>query len=468
MKKLFFVSIVVLFAFICCLPAESAAVANSALMREESGENYELLAVSDPDLSVSAEELVFDFTIAQPEYNFGAPVGQVAANYTMQNAGMDKTVTMGFPLVSSIESFNSAGSVNVISNGESADFEVRYLTYNDDLDIGDLGFTDILGDVNNRFAGYGEAVGYLYSFDPGNFTRDERFNVSFKIPEGSLVINKEFNGITYGERDGYYNISFMTWSSSIHTETVSFFTIGADIEELYLYSCNNKEKNKQAYDVSLCERTVIKVDDYIKAIPLSTMDDADAYATDEEELFLLRAAYLHNLQANNGAIADYYQLSGIESNPSLILLIYTVELQPGENTLSVTYPISNGGYNDYYKPSKFDYHYISNPAKGWASFGTLTVRVLPGEMNPYVIDSSLAFVKQEDGSYLYVGEGVPENNISFTICASESPVYHLPVNHSSLWYIITIGGIVAGGLAAAAAIVLLIVFLKKKRGKKTA
>ena len=97
---------------------------------------------------------------------------------------------------------------------------------------------------------------------------------------------------------------------------------------------------------------------------------------------------------------------------------YTIEVGPGETvTNAVTapaYPAIDGKYENPLQK----YTYLLSPASLWKKFGTLDVIVRSGE---YLTESSpSSFEKTEEG-YKAHFDSLPEGELTFTICADESP-----------------------------------------------
>ena len=96
---------------------------------------------------------------------------------------------------------------------------------------------------------------------------------------------------------------------------------------------------------------------------------------------------------------------------------YELTLEPGERIVNcVTAPI----YPDIdgeYEPEIYTYTYLLSPASKWASFGKLNINV---NTPYYLIDSELSFTKTEEGYTLSL-DGLPENELVFTLSESESP-----------------------------------------------
>jgi hypothetical protein len=110
-------------------------------------------------------------------------------------------------------------------------------------------------------------------------------------------------------------------------------------------------------------------------------------------------------------------------HPRVMMLVYDVELVGGlvPNQIVVEY-VMLGSWSRWMTPTIYTYAYLTNPAKNFASFGDLTIELLLPDDIPYIIESSLQFDMQELGTYRYVGVGLPETNLRFVICSSNSPV----------------------------------------------
>ncbi|HQD42115.1 MAG TPA: hypothetical protein PLE53_05770, partial [Bacillota bacterium] len=68
------------------------------------------------------------------------------------------------------------------------------------------------------------------------------------------------------------------------------------------------------------------------------------------------------------------------------------------------------------KPLYF-FEYILNPARNWAGFKDLNIVVIPPPAAPYVVESSIALAKEEDGVYRAFLDELPEEDLFFTLYA---------------------------------------------------
>lgn len=97
---------------------------------------------------------------------------------------------------------------------------------------------------------------------------------------------------------------------------------------------------------------------------------------------------------------------------------YDITLSPNERVLnSVTAPIYPYIYADY-DPPKYDYTYLLSPATTWNSFGDIDILIRTDSL---LLDSAPeGFTKTEDGYALSLN-GLPDGELTFTLCASEDP-----------------------------------------------
>ncbi len=139
---------------------------------------------------------------------------------------------------------------------------------------------------------------------------------------------------------------------------------------------------------------------------------------------------------------------------------YEITLAPGETlTNTVRAPLYPEIY-DGSRPRKYEYTYLLSPAAGWAKFGTLEIGI---ETPFYLSGESLEGFKKTENGYTLTREGLPEEELTFTLCKSRIP---LPSPDRLPWMLF---GLLAFGLPIAAAVVIIVVVvkhIKKKRREK--
>ena len=120
--------------------------------------------------------------------------------------------------------------------------------------------------------------------------------------------------------------------------------------------------------------------------------------------------------------------------------------------------LQRAGFNNSYEPPKYDYNYYLTPAKSWASFGELTINV---NTTAYMLNSSIDGFEKVDTGYRLVRNGLPNEDLSFTLCEDEKPKKEVNWGYY-LIIIIPISILVV----LVAIIVTIVVVVKKKRKKK--
>ena len=97
---------------------------------------------------------------------------------------------------------------------------------------------------------------------------------------------------------------------------------------------------------------------------------------------------------------------------------YELVLEPGERLKNtVTAPVYPS-FNAAYEPPVYEYTYLLSPAQSWNSFGTLDIAV----NTPYhMVENSLGQFEQDDRGFVCHLEGLPEGELTFTLCQEENP-----------------------------------------------
>lgn len=461
MKKSLIVFLTIIFCISLFVPS-NVSYANSALMQADSeSEHFELLPVKDDDISVASEILTFDFT--KKTEILHSPICQTTAVYDMRNAKSDKTVTMGFPLVSTIDTFKSS-QTEIKLDGQNIDYK-PYYAFVEANEIVNLTFEEILEGLNEMDKIDTAQVGYLYKVYFSDVANTDRANIEFSMSSNSIVLH-DFSGISFQEN----TIDFTTRKVTLETYTnypvtygkayAYFYVIGDKITDMKVNALDKNSKIVDIYNSDVVEITSLNVVDYI----LSLKEDMT-----QGEIDIIASKLVEYQDSVIVAASESDLINTIYGTKCLIVLGYTVNLK-GENTpniLSVSYPM-DGAFSAYYEPTLYTYNYISSPAKNWASFGSFTINIYTNSDNPYVINANLDFNKVSDNGYQCIVNGVPKGNIQFSICASESPKYNKRAGSifgATFWIKVVISTVVllsVSGLIASA----IIIIVKKVKLKK--
>lgn len=101
--------------------------------------------------------------------------------------------------------------------------------------------------------------------------------------------------------------------------------------------------------------------------------------------------------------------------PVLRFYLFTLDLPAdAEGELVVTYDHAAAWDRTRWANRVFQYHYLLLPARGWASFGPLEIRVAAPPGTRYDFAGNLEF-RQEDGEYVAEYPGLPDENLTFAV-----------------------------------------------------
>lgn len=138
---------------------------------------------------------------------------------------------------------------------------------------------------------------------------------------------------------------------------------------------------------------------------------------------------------------------------------YTLEFAPYQTIVNdVVAPLYPNVTREY-TPYVLKYTYLLSPAKTWASFGEFHLRI---NTDMYVKNVSVGKMKKHKGYYEYSCQGLPDGELTFSICKSPAPIT------SSAWWGLVITGIVLAitSVIWIPIIAVIIVKVRKKRIEK--
>lgn len=179
------------------------------------------------------------------------------------------------------------------------------------------------------------------------------------------------------------------------------------------------------------------------------------------QVYNLYARALDRYFQQNLGFASEYDLLAEENYERIVTFVYKVDFpQRSEKEISVSY--KTAGTMDRTKTAEplYTFIYLFNPAHSWREFQQLNVEIIPPEDNPYLLDSSMEFIKGEDGVYKSSTDRLPEKDLSFALYSKEKITFGDKAQgylHNSFGYL---APLVVGGLALIAS-GLLIFFIRK-------
>ncbi len=433
-----------------------------------------IITTEECPIVVDSEMLTFDIETDDErfwQYDCG---GKVTAKYTFRNPA-DYTVNVGLlfsaGFVSKKANDKGRDYSSVTANGVDVKMTPRYTYKHKDREDFDYAKDmQLLRDDCIKQGIYSADLSvHKYICDVHSTGQVARLDLS------------RYGGMTVSNATscGYSSNRKLTFSLDAESETtyykrVTIYFIGVDIEESfgYYYDVDIENGNLGSavtyYDTSLEEECT-------GSVYIATKDEI-TYFDMIKELKAERSAYLDitDVDLYNVMVAKRCDKKKWETEPSdwtfddymdlgsdlICWYEYDLSFAPGETIINeVTAPL----YPDVYTgsdPKAYTFNYYLSPAKTWASFGDLTIRI---NTSHYVKEPSLEGFKKYDGYYEYVGKGLPDCELKFTTCALYYPKY---TGHTSLTWIIIVGVII---LTTAVALTIIAILLTKrsKRRKKT-
>jgi hypothetical protein len=377
---------------------------------------------ADSPITVKNENLVFDFS----DYNDADLTirGKVTATYNMVNP-TEKTqlVQMAFPYIGTISAL-SPESVVISAD----DIKIPY-----DIYFGEVvelhGNPRYEKETSFDFANIVNAIS-AEPYNAESFEENERgklYTLDIKpIPNQVINIAVTFNSSktkvlatgfnAYEQNNGRIKIT----ASCHKPETIEFFVLGEDIALLTNTFTAGKPKGET--DLSNCQIETENVEfkpyfmNYIK----KHTNPSTKSMTSDTQLYNLYAKALDKyFKVNMGYCPDYDFLEQAEYK-RIMTLVYTVQFpKNSEKKISVSYKIS--GTMDKTETAKplYSFDYILNPAENWKDFKNLNIEVITPKAAPYIVKSSVDFIKGENKIYTAALPTLPKEDLSFTLYADK-------------------------------------------------
>ena len=67
---------------------------------------------------------------------------------------------------------------------------------------------------------------------------------------------------------------------------------------------------------------------------------------------------------------------------------------------------------------KYSYEYLLSPAKEWAQFNDIEINI---NTPFYMLETNQDIFEKTETGYVYKGAGLPDGELEFVLCASETP-----------------------------------------------
>ena len=492
MKKI----LVTLLALLVLMNALTATVyANSAQTHWRGVDSTGAMVVGENcPIEVTGEKLTFDIAEFPDDYYYDretylAYTGKVTAEYTFYNpTALTVTATLAFPFGKQPDYANvydeesktyltnvDAEKYDVTVNGEAIEKRVRYTLSTDrqfilSEDLTRLSDTYVTDDFYSP-----DMTVTKYTYLVGGANREglideEQYraaNVAFDWDGGdgrSRIYFPEQSGF-HTQKDGDGRLS--RWADN--GDIFCVYVIGEPLPEAPVFTCY---EDGGVDDREVIDGTVALTD--TERMTLETF----ALTSWREDTGVLRVDWYNAViwalieggqgNAKYNYIDMHYgaELSCDRFMTSLMRWYeYEITLAPGESLVNtVTAPIYPAVDMDY-DPDIFTYTYLLSPAGTWADFGELEIVI---NTPFFLIEDSFGGFSETEGGYVMVHSGLPDGELTFTLCAEAEPDAPSRVLGALrvIALVLSVVGMFVGKLLVPILVVILIVLLVRRARKK--
>ncbi|MBU9720045.1 MULTISPECIES: hypothetical protein [Bacillaceae] len=396
-------------------PITSVILANSGPVYWEGEPGHSILSVEkNSPIIVQKEELTFDLA------DDNAIDGKVTALYEMYNPTSELLeVAMVFPYIGNLL-YLTQDNITIIANGKMIDYQ---MFIGDRLDSGDkeelFHFDNIVhsisGEVYEGEHFTNNQVGNLYTIKPiGPTDNTITVDVNFDLESDSEE--------TYFISNGFYSYGWYNNSIELSTrytgEDIELFVIGEEDINLNIHAYIDNKEDIVDYEVFTQQKEIRDI--LQNLIDKRTQDFDDMIS--QEQLYNLYASALDNdlFIYGHSSEQDLFEEAYLQR---LILLKYIVEFPPNQlQEVSVTYEITGEMDRTETVDPLYTYEYIFNPANNWHDFHQLSIFITTPDHSPFIVNSSIDLVKLEDNIYTTSVEGLPAEDLFFTLYSKEEVI----------------------------------------------
>jgi hypothetical protein len=167
-------------------------------------------------------------------------------------------------------------------------------------------------------------------------------------------------------------------------------------------------------DNDVIEKSTVNVKDFVTARVLTEWREMSTVNPDHLYAIFTREID-RSFEENTLILNEYDGLERAFYQNNISVLLYEVEFAAGStNELTITYPleatIDREKSDDYVNT----FAYILNPARNFAGFGGIDIRIELNSRDPYIIHSSVPLNEVETGVYTASLDGLPDQDLVFS------------------------------------------------------
>lgn len=253
-----------------------------------------------------------------------------------------------------------------------------------------------------------------YTFEVEGTGAQQGSSVLATLSLDSCIENQWFylpdvSGYSGGD-DGTVAVSSWAWDG----KTLEVCVIGEDFDTFPQWKFYSNGSEKEQVAGSMTEASVEQLTFREFALSQWTEDSG----VSEMDWYNAVLSACEELAAENHDLIVFWRYGMDLSGYLMGWYEYEITLEPGQHiTNRVTAPM----YPDIdqnYEPAVYTYHYLLSPAQTWSQFGKLEIRInTPFHMS----EESISGFRQTETGYRLVQGGLPEGELTFSLCQEEEP-----------------------------------------------
>jgi hypothetical protein len=316
-------------------------------------------------------------------------------------------------------------------------------------------FSEIIGSITDEpyaAKNFSESdKGKLYILDVRP-TADQEINfaVDFEFDwKKTKVLTSGFN--RYQREDEKTRIAAWCYGPQV----LEIFVLGEDIElEINAYTDGELQEETDLFTCEMSSQDV-GFKSYLMEYIKNNTHAISGGILSQRQLYNLYAESLDTSFTRSMGYSSGDDLVAEESHWRILTFVYTVDFPPNcEKEVSVSYRTLGTMDRTQTVDPQYSFDYILNPAENWSGFKNLNIEIITPQKAPYVIASSIEFVRGEGNIYTAALDSLPEDDLSFTLYAKEriSPWDKAARNLTSL---------VLGGIALLSGAIIIVALLRK-------
>lgn len=393
-------------AFIIAFPT-SVCEANSALRYYEGRDSAGvLITTKNSPIVVEREDLTFDIQFDEHYLN-GLQIGSVSAKYTFKNPSeLTAKVNVLFPIAyldqilydsSSLDKFGVKIDDRAVERNLRFSYMLQGTSFSVASEFVKLQDEMIEDDFYTR-----DKVVHKYVY---TCTASDGY---CRMYLGGLDSRSVVCGLGYSSYrqnlDGTQFVTFLMGNSNEYT----FYSIGDEIDfaervEFFSdYNCKNK--------VSGSLRKIEESTTTFEEFALKYYDES--YGVSEVDWY--NAAYW-SLKSESSRVAVVNNLN--VKRDLLCWFEYGMTFAPNQTIVNEVVAPMYPDIDEEHSPSVYVFNYLVSPASTWNGFKDLNVKI---NTNYYLIEASEDFETVE-GGYSWHSDTLPDEELSFSLCASQNP-----------------------------------------------